>query len=124
MTEPELLALIGGAGTAIAAGLRWALRLWATVRREDIEAARTAAAMVSADHRQMIDALIAQARSMAELGGKIETLAARLDTLVEWRDRTPVEGYAVPIDPEDDRRRRAQTAPRGYRPPRPGGHDD
>lgn len=124
MTEPELIALIGTAGTAVAAGLRWALRLWASVRRDDRTAAAASAAQASADHRQMIDALIAQARSMAELGGKIETLAAKLDTLVQWRDRTPVEGYAVPIDPEDERRRQAKTAPRGYRSPRPGGHDD
>lgn len=115
MTESELLALIGAAGTAIAAGLRWALRLWATVRREAIAGAAASAAQASADHRQMIDALVGQARSMAELGGKIEALAARLDTLVEWRDRTPVEF--------DDERPRQRT-PHGYRPPARGGRDD
>jgi hypothetical protein len=117
MTEPELVALITAGGTALAAGLRWALKLWATVRREAIAAAAASAAQASADHRQMIDALIAQARSMAELGGRIEALGARLDTLVEWRDRSPVEF-------DDDVRPRHRTNPHGYRPPRRGGQDD
>lgn len=116
MTEAELVAIITAAGTAIAAGLRWALRLWATVRREAIVAQAAAAAQASADHRQMIEALIAQARGMAELGGKIESLAGRLDMLVEWRERTPV-------DPDDDHRRH-RTNPHGYRPPRAGGRND
>lgn len=118
MTEAELIALITAAGAAVAAGLRWALRLWATVRREAIAAQAAAAAQASADHRQMIDALIAQARSMAELGGKIESLAGRLDMLVEWRERTPVE-----FD-DDTRPPRHRTNPHGYRPPRRGGADD
>ena len=116
MTEAELIALITGGGTAVAAGLRWALKLWATVRREAIAATAASAAQASADHRQMIDALIAQARSMAELGGKIEALAAQLNTLVEWRERTPVD-FA-------DERPRNRTNPHGYRPPARGGRDD
>lgn len=116
MTEAELVTLITAGGTAVAAGLRWALKLWATVRREAIAAQAAAAAQASADHRQMIDALIAQARSMAELGGRIEALGARLDTLVEWRERTPVEF--------DDEPRRSRTNPHGYRPPARGGRDD
>ncbi|MCA1833048.1 MAG: hypothetical protein ABR520_11300 [Mycobacteriales bacterium] len=118
MTEAELVTLITAGGTAIAAGLRWALRLWATVRREAIAAAAASAAQASADHRQMIDALIAQARSMAELGGKIEALAVRLDAFIERRERTPVE-----FD-DDTRPPRHRTNPHGYRPPRAGGRDD
>jgi hypothetical protein len=118
MNETELVTLLTAAGTAVAAGLRWALRLWATVRREAIVAAAASAAQASADHQRMVDALIEQARGMAELGGKIEALAARLDAFVERREHTPVE-----FD-DDTRPPRHRTNPHGYRPPRPGGRDD
>lgn len=111
--DAEIIALITAAGGAIAGGLRWALRLWATVRRETSAAQR-------ADNERMIDALLQQARSNAALGGKIDELTTKLDTLVAWRDRTPVEA----ITDETSGRRRVQTPPRGYRPPRPGDHND
>lgn len=128
MTETELIALITAAGTAIGAGLRWALRLWAQIRREEMDAARIAGAQVSADHVRMVEALIGQARSMAELGGRIDALGTKLDTLVDWhwRERTPVEGYPVAVDDEhpSERRRAVAGSSRGYRAPRPGTHHD
>lgn len=120
MTEAELVTLVTAGGTAIAAGARWALRLWATVRREAISAQQAAAAQASLDHQRMVEALIGQARSMAELGGKIDALAIKLETIADWRERTPLGGYAA-VEPEDDTRRQR---PHGYRPPARGGHND
>lgn len=117
MTEAELVTLVTAAGTAAAAGLRWAVRLWAAVRREAIAASKEAAAQQRADNERMIEALLAQARSNAELAGKLDQLATKLDTIVEWRERTPT-------DFEEPPSRRARTNPHGYRPPRPGGHHD
>lgn len=139
----ELLALLSSAGLAIGAGLRWALRLWAEVRREQIvadklaaeraiEAQKSVSAQASRDHQRMVEALVDQARSMAELGGQIHALATKLDTLVEWRERTPVEGYprieASELDgerpPSRPGHRAVRTAPYGYRPPKAGDHND
>lgn len=139
MTATELLGILSSAGLAIGAGLRWALRLWATVRREQmeadkaaaergIEAHRAVAAQASLDHQRMVEALVTQARSMAELGGKIDTLATKLETIADWRERTPVEGMRrvepEPFDADLPAPRRLRTNPQGYRPPRPGGRDD
>jgi hypothetical protein len=121
MTEAELVTLITAAGAAIAGGARWALRLWATVRREAIAAAKEASAAQRADNERMIQALLEQARSNAQLAGRIDQLTTKLDTLVEWRDRTPVEGY--PAVDEHPSERRNRTNPHGYRPPARG-HDD
>lgn len=142
--SPELLTILGTAATAVIAFARWALRLWATVRREAIEATKASAAQAveahksvaaqaSLDHQRMIEALVGQARSMAELGGKIDTLGRTLEGIAEWqRERTPVEGYPRP-EPEDlavevprgtTRARPIRTAPYGYRPPKPGDHND
>ena len=136
MIVTELLGFLASAGLAIGGGLRWALRLWATVRREQMEADKAAAALAiaahdrvaaqaSLDHQRMVEALVTQARSMAELGGKIETLGAKLETIADWRERTPVEGVRR-VEPEDfdadlPPPRKLRTNPHGYRPPRPGG---
>lgn len=115
MTEAELVTLITGAGAAIVTFVRWAVRLWAAVRREAIAAGREVSAQQRADNERMIEALLAQARSNAELAGKLDQLADKLDGL--WRDR-PAPDF------EDPPSRRARTNPHGYRPPRPGGHHD
>lgn len=122
MSDVAMIGLLGTAGTALIAFLRWAVALWATVRREDISASKETAKLQREEGARMIDALLAQARSNAELGGKIEALGSKIETLVTWRDRTP-----VPVDMDEIDRppsQRSRTNPRGYRPPRPGEHDD
>jgi hypothetical protein len=143
--SPELITLLGAVGTALLAFARWALRLWAQVRREQmaaaeraaeraIEAQKAVAAQASADHQRMIAALIGQAESMAHLG-VYPPISTKLDTLVDWRERTPVEGYPrVDIDETElngertpsrpGSKRALRTNPQGYRPPKPGDHND
>jgi len=136
MTDPELALLGGGAGTTIVAGCiafaRWAMALWATVRREDIATAKETAALQRAESARMVEALLESARSnealagehaksIALLCGKLDLLAARIDS-IGWREQTPVE---IPALREPSERNRLRTPPRGsYRPPRPGEHDD
>lgn len=119
---------IGTAITALIGGLaalgRWAVRLWATVRRETIEADDKRAARqreydlegrqaLNASNERMTQALIAQATSSTTLAGEIKTLREQLDR-IEWRELTPV-GDAVP------RRPTTSDDSRGYRPPgKPG----
>lgn len=143
MTTELLVTIATAAGGGLVAFCRWAVRLWAAVRREGIEAAIKAAARreafeaataaaARADNERMVDALLEQARSNAALAGeharsttqlvgKLDQLATKLDTLVDWRDRTP-----APIDDEEARRRSRRTAPNGIRAlSRPGtNHDD
>jgi hypothetical protein len=137
MTEPELAVLasaITAGCAAFAAFAKWAVGQWATVRREDIVATRdTAAAQRAdttaavsaqrADGARMVEALLEQAKSNTAVIGKMGELMTKLDTLVEWRERTPVEGYPV-VDEHSSERRRVGTAPRGYRPPKPSDHND
>jgi hypothetical protein len=108
MSDAVLTALIG-AGTALVtasgAFARWALKLWAQVRREAIKAQQVAAEQQRADNARMVDALLAQARSNAELAGRLDQLAGKLDTLIEWRDPQP----------GDDERRARRTSPNGFR---------
>lgn len=145
-------AITAGAGALSVAG-RWALRLWAQVRRESIVAAAdaaakreafeaAAAAAQRADNARMVEALIEQARSNAALvgelaksnailGGKLDHVAGKLDRLVEQREWTPVDGIEKQ-DLEDSQTRgaasrRARTPALGrpgYRPPRAGTHND
>jgi len=139
LTDTQLVALITAGAGGLVAFLRWVVIVWATIRREDISAAKENATLQRADGARMVDALLAQTRSNAELAGtlersnailvgRIDQLTLKLDTLVEWRERTPVEGHPLQVTDEhpSERRRavRLQTAPRGYRPPKPGGHDD
>ena len=119
----------GGGGAAILKFLHWAISLWATIRREELTAAKQNAEAQRADGARMVEALLAQARSNAELGGaieranvmligKIENLSVRLDTIADWRERTPVEGVPVMRDPPSETRRRtAAEQSRGYRAP-------
>lgn len=126
MTAEEL-AVVTTAGGGLAWFMRWAVALWATVRREEVEASKAIAAERRAEGERMIEALLAQARSNAELGGKLDKLTLKIDTLVEWRERTPVEGVPIPRDDaftsdrpssERDVRRRLRTVPQGHRVPK------
>ncbi len=116
---------------------RWALKLWAEVRREGFVTAKAATDQQRADGQLMVNALLESARSNTSLagemarsytllGGKIETLSGKLDTIAVWQDRerTPVEGVPYPHrgEPPSERRRREQQS--GDRPPRPGRHHD
>lgn len=66
----------------------------------------------------------------AEVRASIERMDSKIDTIVDWRERTPVTPIEVPIvteTPSERRRRIQRTNPQGYRPPRPGtrdGNDD
>jgi hypothetical protein len=84
MSDAAITALIGAAGavlTAIGAFARWALQLWAQVRREGIVAAQAESAHQREDNDRMINALLEQARSNTQLAGKLELVASKLDTL-------------------------------------------
>lgn len=124
VTPGVALALGGGL-----AGLgRWALRLWADVRRETIAAAIVAAAKREAfeaaiaaassrDSARMVDALLAQATSSTALAGaqaaltqRIDQLSSKLDHLAKEREWTPVEGMPVERDPEESASTRAPSS--------------
>jgi hypothetical protein len=104
MTESEIAGLITLGAGGVAAFARWALRLWATVRREGIASAKENSAAQRADNERMIEALVEQARSNAalaaahaDLATSVERLSQRLDRLEvrgtydEWAERTPTE---------------------------------
>lgn len=148
MTEPEL-AVVSAAGAGLGWIVRWAVGLWAEVRREDIAsrkdaaiaaaaAAKEAAEIAKETNATMVGALLAQAKSNEQLAGehargtlmlsgKIDALLVKLDTIAEWRERTPVEG--VPIEdfsserPSSRPRQRLRTVPQGHRVPRTD-HDE
>lgn len=125
ITPGDVLALGGGL-----AGLgRWALRLWADVRREGIAAAIIAAAKreafegaiaaaASRDSARMVDALLAQATSSTALAGaqaaltqRIDQLSSKLDGIARDREWTPVEGMpAEHADPEESASTRAPSS--------------
>lgn len=137
----------GGGGAALLAFLRWVVNVWVGIRREELATAKDTASHQRADGARMVDALLMQAKSNAELagvlGGKLDVFGERLGERLEHitrnlelffdRERyTPVEGVPIlerPISgetPSEQRRRlaRERTQPRGYRPPRVGGHHD
>jgi len=142
MTEPELAVVTAGGG-GLAWILKWAVGLWAEVRREDITARKEAAVTAAASAKEqaaiaketnatMVSALLAQARSNEQLAGeharstlmlsgKIDALLVKLDTIAEWRERTPVEGVPITRDTDSERdvRRRLRTVPQGHRAVKP-----
>lgn len=125
VTPGVMLALGGGL-----AGLgRWALNLWATVRRETIAAAIVSAAKreafeaaiaaaASRDSARMVDALLAQATSSTTLAGaqaaltqRIDQLSHKLDGIAKDREWTPVEIQPVErVEPEESASSRAPTS--------------
>ena len=80
-TVTAVLGATGGGGV-LTVFARWALLLWAEVRREGIKAQQAATELARADNGRMIDALLAQARSNTELAGRLGLLAGKLDTLI------------------------------------------
>jgi hypothetical protein len=137
MNDTALTALIGtGGGTVVIAFLRWAVTLWATIRREELEAAKANAVAQRADGSRMVEALLAQATSNAALagslqqsnailGGKLDHLSDKLDLLVDLRERTPVEMPVSHVDESpSDRRKRLRTVPQGHRTPKAGDHNE
>jgi hypothetical protein len=133
--------LLTAAGGSLAVVTRWAVGLWATIRREDIAATKESAALKREQDARLVERQIATidrvailvdehtARDLAaqaEVKQAIVRVEAKVDSALDWRERfTPLEMQAV--DPPE-RRDRIKTAPQGYpqgyRPPRPGGHDD
>lgn len=124
MTDLESGAVATGLVTALGVFARWAVRLWAQVRRETIEADDKRAAQqrqfdlegrqaLHASNERMTQALIAQATAQTQLAGEISSLREQLDR-IEWRsENTPVSGVpqrliANPVGPEESR---------GYRTP-------
>lgn len=122
MTDGELTALITAGVGGFAGFCRWAIRLWATVRREGIVAAKEAAAHQRADSERMVSALLEQVKSNAMLAGKLDQLSEKIELLVEWRDRTPIEMPAPTDEHPSERRRRMRTVPQGHRTAK--GNDD
>ena len=128
--------LTGGGGATLIKFLHWAISLWATIRREELAAAKLSTEAAIADRTRIVDALLAQAKSNAELGGaieranatlvgKIEGLSIKLDTIHDWKERTPVEGVPVTRDPPSETRRRtAAEQSRGYRSPNKPGNEE
>lgn len=131
--------ITGVAGLLVPLG-RWALKLWAEVRREGIQAAivsaarreafeTAAAARAEATSERMIEALLEQAQSSTAMAGKLDQLSRRLDDFL--RENTPVEPIPIPRPRDDtpsERRKRTRTPLQlqasGYRAPTRGGHDD
>lgn len=123
--EPQLIALITGFLAAIGGFCKWAVGIWATVRREHI------------------DAIVLQATINEKLAGKIDGLNSRMDTLA-FRLDTGFESISsvsnVLHAPQPERepllrpeppparvpRERVATQPTGHqiREPRRGTHHD
>jgi hypothetical protein len=143
MDTPDI-ALIGGAGgglAALAALGRWAVGLWATVRREGMEAtkvlaerqiaaAAAAAALARADNERMVGALLESAKAQTSLAGKIDQLPEMLALVIAEarnqrsepfeRPEREVTPQSIPIRAstaseasERRRRRRVRTPPHG-----------
>jgi len=126
LITPGVMLTIGGG----LAGLgRWALRLWADVRREGVAAAVVAAAKreafegaiaaaASRDSARMVDALLAQATAAATLASaqaaltaRIDQLSTKLDLIAKEREWTPVEGMPVErTEPEESASTRAPSS--------------
>jgi len=102
-------AVVAGLG-GIAATIRWAVGRVTNAIDDN-----------TASNRELSKAQIDYAAAMAGMG-------AKLDHVSNWvHAHTPIGMDEVDepyTSPERERRDRIKTAPHGYRPPRPGGHDD
>lgn len=125
MNEQQTIAALAAAGAALLAFARWALGLWATIRREDISAAKDRAALdreaaIRVTDRQIaaIDRIAAQVSdhtardiaAQAEVKEAVVRLEAKVDTVLDWQERT------TPA-PEDRSSRTSRSRP-GIRIPR------
>lgn len=100
VSDAIITALITATGAVLAATLKlihWAVKEWASVRREAIKAEAEAAAEQRAhnerllelqrgDNARMREALLEQARSNAALVGKLDLIAGGLEALRAERD--------------------------------------
>jgi len=136
VTSAEL-AILASIATGIGAGLlafsRWAVGLWAQIRREDI-AATTARATADrdADARQSdrqvaaIDRIAATVNdhtardiaAQAEVKQAVVRVEAKVDAALDWQERTPVGDVGDDRPPseysERRPRRRLRTVPEGH----------
>lgn len=104
-----IAAVVAGLG-GIAAAIRWSVgRVTKAIDDHTVS------------NVKLSEAQIAYAAAMAGM-------SAKLDHVANWvHAHTPLEMEAADepyTSPERERRDRIKTAPHGYRPPRPGGHDD
>lgn len=96
MSTQDPTTLVTVIATMFGAGgfFTWVAKLWAQIRREEIQAKREEAAQqrahserlleqTRADNARMVEALLAQARSNAELAGRLDQLAGNLNTLID-----------------------------------------
>jgi hypothetical protein len=104
MTDAQaIIGLITAAAGGIGVFLRWALALWATVRREEMCAAKEAAALVREDTRERTAALIEQAKANVALAERIDELGGKLDTvLARWDGPTSEHRRRAARDTEQD----------------------
>ena len=119
MDTPDL-AIITGGGAGLAALGRWAVGLWATVRRESMDtaklvserqiaAAAAAAAIQRADNERMVSALLESAKAQTALAGKIDQLPRLLALVIaEASNRSPSEVFDR-LDPEEVEHERGHT---------------
>lgn len=102
MTDTQaIIALVTAAAGGLVGFAKWALSLWAAVRREAIAAAKETAVNSREDNEKRTAALIEQAKANVVLAERIDELGGKLDTafakMERWQDSGPVS----------DRRRRA-----------------
>lgn len=93
MTDAQaIISIITAAAGGIGVFLKWALGLWATVRREEMAAAKEAAALHREDNAQRTAALIEQAKANTALAERIDELGGKLDNALRvWQDAPPSE---------------------------------
>jgi hypothetical protein len=130
MDELKLSQILGnalGTGTAVAAVLLILWRVLSRVADRYLVALDNVSKGLAdhtrtdlAHHAEVRESIIANHAGLREAVVRVET---KLDSALDWRERTtPVEAFAAAEDL--DARRRKQTVPHGYRVPRPGTHHD
>lgn len=134
MIDAQYIALITALAGAAIGFCKWAVGLWAAVRREGIEESRRAADVKSLDDGRMIAALVGQATSNAVLTGRIDALTAQLNALTTRLDAgfesiskvdNPVQQTATEWSPPQHHRDRTKTPLHSaIREPRRGSHHD
>lgn len=105
MTDTQaIISLITAAAGGIGVFLKWALGIWATIRREEMVAAKEAAALVREDNEKRTAALIEQAKANTVLAERIDELGGKLDTVLTalqgWQERPISERRRQPHDTE------------------------
>lgn len=129
MTDVEVITN-GGGIVAVLAFLRWAVGLWATVRREDIDATTKSATADRESGARQVDRQVAaidrinatvnehttrDLEAQAVVREAVARVEAKFDAAIDWLERTPPPGD-VDLDrpPSERRRRRLRTVPEGH----------